>query len=169
MDLERIKDIFELLSYIVVVLGVPAGIWQYRQAKQRESLERSREREERAWQVYDALDDRYYDYLNLCLQYPELDIYDIPDQDSRKTTPQDKKREDIAFTMLLSLFEQAYLMYMQEGSEIRKVQWDGWQGYIHDYCMRDNFIQAWEQNGSSYDKRFQAYMRELVNSLNRES
>jgi hypothetical protein len=167
MNLQAIKDVFELLSYVVVVLGVPVGIWQYRQVKVREQEERRLEREARAWEVYNSLDDKYYDFLNLCLAYPELDIYDLPDDPAATPATQQQKRESIAFTMLISLFERAFLMYAREENVFKKSQWAGWQSYIRDYCGRDSFVRTWKLAGSSYDLQFQAYMNEQLTAVGR--
>lgn|GEM_PF-6562582 len=59
-------------------------------------------------------------------------------------------------------------MYTQEGSEIRKNQWDGWQSHIREYCKRSGFVPVWKQNGGAYATRFQAYMQEQIRSSSHE-
>ena len=39
-DMQQTKDLFEFLSYVVVVLGVPIGLFQYVRAQQKELAER---------------------------------------------------------------------------------------------------------------------------------
>lgn len=74
-------------------------------------------------------------------------------------TAEQQKQELIAFTVLFSLFERAYLRYYDHSDRIRATQWTGWDEYIHTYCARANFRRAWSAYGSTYDKDFEAYMR----------
>lgn len=88
-----VKDAFELLSYVVVVLGGPVAIWHYIRATRREQDERLRERRDCERAVYDALDERYLDYLRLCLEHRALDIFDLPDAHPVPLSPEQRKPE----------------------------------------------------------------------------
>lgn len=153
-DLPRVTEILELASYVVVVLGVPTGIFQYVQAKRRE-------REDRERQVFDAISASYIEFQNLCLERPYLDVFDIPDERPVELTPMQEKEELIAFGVLFSIFERAYLLYSERPTPITAGQWREWDTHIRGYFQRANFRRAWRQGSSSYDPRFVAYMERI--------
>lgn len=73
-----------------------------------------------------------------------------------------KKQELIAFTILISVFERAYLMYHDQSTVIKERQWLGWEEYIESYCKRDNFRNSWHISGEEFDSEFQAYMKSKI-------
>src|SRR5438105_627431 len=149
------KDIFELLSYVTVVLGLPAAIYQYRRSKLREQADRE-------YGTYNALDEKYLDFQRLCFEHPDLDIFDIPDASPQPLNEEQMKRELIAFTMLISVFERAYLMYHDQTNRVKAAQWTGWDEYIRAYCDRDNFRNAWEVSGETFDRNFENYVEDIL-------
>ncbi len=150
-DLSRLTEVLELASYVVVVLGVPTGIFQYVQAKRRE-------REDRERQIFDAVSASYVEFQHLCLERPYLDVFDIPDERPVSLTPLQEKEELIAFGVLFSIFERAYLLYSGHPTPVTSGQWREWDAHIRGYYQRANFRRAWRQGASSYDPRFVAYM-----------
>jgi hypothetical protein len=73
----------------------------------------------------------------------------------------------------MSIFERAYLMYGDQGEEVKKRQWAGWESYIQGFCQRDNFRdrcrKAWKISGTTFDTRFQAYMGAYVQPTEKEA
>lgn len=158
MTFEEWTEIFELASYVVIILGVPAALYQYR----RKTL---REQQDREYGTYNALDEKYLEFVRLCFEHPQLDIFDIPDAQPAPATPKDQKQELIAFTMLFSIFERAYLMYADQSSRIKQRQWSGWLEYITEYCMRENFRRAWRISGNTFDTTFQEFVEGVIRSV----
>src|SRR5687768_10589259 len=126
MSLEQFTSVLELASYIVVVLGVPLGLYQYYRAT-------VRERQEREARVYDAVSASYLDFQRTCLQYPYLDVFDIPDSSPAPLTPTQQKEELIAFSILFAIFERAYLLHLQNKTAITHAQWRGWDQHVRNY------------------------------------
>jgi len=62
-----IKDLAELLSYLVVIIGIPVAIVQYVRAVRSE--QKSREDA-----TYDAVENKFIEFQRLCLEYPRLDV-----------------------------------------------------------------------------------------------
>jgi hypothetical protein len=149
------KDFLEFGSYLAVVLGVPAALVQYVRAT-------LKEQKDREYGTYDELDDKYLDYQRLCLENPELDIWDIPDDLPKVLSQVERKRELQVFTVLFSIFERAYLMYSDMSSEVKRTQWHGWEEYIRSYSKRENFSRAWKQGGSTFATDFTRYMDALI-------
>lgn len=140
-----IKDPFELLSFLVVIIGLPIAVYQYLRSKR--------------YETYHALDEKYLDFLKLCLDNPQLDIFDVRDKNTGDEKVQERKREQIAFTMLFSIFERAHVMYRRKWKWFGNKQWAGWQTYIDDFCVRENFRAAWKISGDTFDPAFQTYMK----------
>jgi hypothetical protein len=153
MDLVRVVD---LLAKLAVILGVPAALVQYCLAKRREKRDRE-------YGTYNALDDKYIEFQRLCLRYPYLDVFDVPDSDPAELNKMQKKEELIVYTILFSIFERAFLMYSDQSTRVKRRQWTGWEEYIAEYCSRENFRDAWAKSGTTFDTRFQQYMTQAIN------
>ena len=157
--LETIRLVFEILANIATLLGVPIAIWRF-------ASEERRERVDREYGTYDALDEKYIDYLKLCLEYPDLDVYDYAkseiDQLLSKKNHFVNKQELILFTILISIFERSFLMYRDQSTAIKKEQWMGWDEYIREYAVRDNFRLAWKILGTQFDVNFLQYMDQVM-------
>ena len=95
---------------MTVIIGFPLGLIRYFNTKKREQKDRE-------YGTYNALDDKYVEYQLLCLKYPYLDIFDVKDTNSIKLDEKQKKEELIVFTILLSIFERAYLMYSDKSKK----------------------------------------------------
>jgi hypothetical protein len=147
----QVKDIAEFLSYVAVVIGVPLALLQYRMTVRKEQ-------EDREYGTYDALDEKYIEFLKLCLSHPYLDIFDVPDKAPVELSPSQRKQELMAFFILFSILERSYLMYSDQSTIIKKRQWTGWEDYIGGYLRRPNFRMAWENYGAQFDSEFQNYM-----------
>lgn len=124
-------ETWELLSYIVTVVGLPFAIavFLFEQRKEREN------EEEATWQ---QLSDGYIDFLEVVLAHPDLKLR------SQVSTPNltDEQRERmwVIFDMLISLFERAYLLvYEPDMSEKHLRRWHSWEDYMREWCQREEF------------------------------
>lgn len=54
-----------------------------------------------------------------------------------------KRREIMLFTILISIFERAYVTYMAEDSKNQAIS--EWQAYIRYWCAKENFQRAWRK------------------------
>jgi hypothetical protein len=142
----------DILSKAVVILGLPIGSYQYFRTKRKEKRDRE-------YGTYNALDLQYVEFQKLCLEHSDLNIFDIADNPAPVLDALQQKKELILFTMLFSIFERAYLLYHR--SE-RSDQWAGWESYIQSYCERENFLHAWEISGKTFDSKFEAFMAKTI-------
>lgn len=152
---QQVLDYLQAITNLFVILGLPVAFIQYKVTKRKEKRDRE-------YGTYNALDEKYLEYQQLCLQYPYLNIFDIPDKKPATLNEEQKKEELILFTMLFSIFERAYLLYTDHYSHIKKKQWIGWDTYIKSYCERDNFLSAWKISGSTFDTEFEKYMTDII-------
>ena len=98
-------EFWELLSYIVTVVGFPMAIVVF-------LLERQKERENDEAEVYQLLSDNYQDFLKVALENHDLQLFSS-DQ-TLNLSPEQHERMVIIFSMLISLFERAYLLLHAE-------------------------------------------------------
>jgi len=153
----QVKDLFELLSYVTFTLGIPAALFEY-------ARENRRDRHEREQEIYDSLDEGFIEFQKLCLEYPYLDVADIPDEHHVALTAEQQKEEYTILLVLFSLFERAYLMQLDSPTPTTLAQWYGWDKAIHQYFQRENVVQAWQKVGEWFDPRFESYMRGVVDT-----
>lgn len=151
MVIEEVRLYLEIVTYIVTIIGVPVAIYIYIQ-------EKIKERNEREYGTYNALDDKYIDFLKLCLDNKEIDFYDINDKNKKRETEILQNKEIVMFEILFSIFERAYLMYQNHGNKIIKRQWNGWAEYIDDWMKREKTKCAWKYLGKQWDSSFINYI-----------
>ena len=91
-------ETWELLSYVVTVVGLPLAIAVF-------LYEQRRERENEEEEVYQLLSDNYQDFLKIALDNPDLKLYSAGAAESLNA--EQRERQLIIFNMLVSLFERA--------------------------------------------------------------
>lgn len=155
---KTLLDVLQGLGNLVIILGFPLAYFQYLVAKRREKRDRE-------YGTYNALDEKYLEFQRLCLERPYLNIFDIPDDNPKPLTDVEKKEELILYTMLFSIFERAFLLYSDQKSYIKKKQWVGWDSYIKSYCKRAEFISAWKISGNTFDSDFEEFMENIFRNL----
>lgn len=56
-------------------------------------------------------------------------------------------------------------MYKDQSKKVRDKQWTVWQDYLVSYCRRENFRQAWQISGSTFDQEFHGHMTETLHGI----
>ncbi len=148
-------ETWELLSYVVTVVGLPLaiGAYVYEQRK-----ERANEEEE----VYQLLSDNYQDFLKVVLENADLKLFSttpkLPD-----LSEEQRERMMLIFGMLISLFERAYLLLHEEGLSNDKLRrWRSWEDYMREWTERDAFRAQLPELVKGEDPEFVAYIRSLA-------
>lgn len=158
MDWDQILKYSTIVANVAIFLGGFIALGEY--------IHNNRKRQrDRDYGTYNSLDDKYIEFLNICLQYPELDIFDVPSPHVGALSDIQCKRQLIAFTILFSIFERAFLMYHDASNKIKKEQWSGWKEYIERYAQRSNFREAWERSGETFDTTFVSYMNGVMRRI----
>jgi len=145
---------WELLSYIVTTIGLPAAIlvFLYEQKKERDNEEE---------EVYQLLSDNYQDFLKIALDHPDLRLFS-PEQPPERTSEQ-RERMLIIFNMLISLFERAYLLlYEPNMSGLQMRRWLSWEDYMREWCKREDFRTLLPVLLEGEDPGFCDYIRALA-------
>ena len=147
-------EIWELLSYMVTVVGLPFAIAVY-------FLDQRKERENEEEAIWQQLSDAYIDFLEVVLANSDLQLR------SRESTPNlsDEQRERmwVVFDMLISLFERAYLLaYEPDMSEKQDRRWHSWEDYMREWCQREDFRARLPELLRGEDPDFAQYILRLA-------
>ncbi|MEZ5573851.1 MAG: hypothetical protein R3E64_17825 [Halioglobus sp.] len=148
-------EIWELLSHMVTVIGLPLAIAVF-------ILQQRKERINEELLVYESLSDSYHKFLLVALDHADLHLF------SESKTPalseQQQERMMVIFSMLMSLFERAYIMIYQEGVDSAKQRhWHSWHDYMREWCAREDFRDLLDKLLVGEDTKFCAYIRDLAN------
>jgi len=147
-------ETWELLSYIVTTIGFPAAIvaFLYEQKKERDNEEE---------EVYQLLSDNYQDFLKIALDHSDLSLYSA--EHTPELTKEQRERMLIIFSMLISLFERAYLLlYEPKMSAQQRRRWLSWEDYMREWCRRADFRSLLPDLLEGEDLEFGGYIRGLA-------
>jgi len=153
--MNTIAQYLEVATYLITILGLPFALYIYVD-------EQKTQRAEREYGTYDALDDKYIELQQLCLQYPRLDIFDTPFVKPNTFTEEDLKQEEAILLIRISIFERAFLMYQREAAKAKTNQWEGWEIEILEWLERKNFNDIWNIHKQYYDKTFVEHFEQLL-------
>ena len=147
-------ETWELLSYIVTTIGFPAAIvaFLYEQKKERDNEEE---------EVYQLLSDNYQDFLKIALEHSDLSLFSA--EHTPELTKEQRERMLIIFSMLISLFERAYLLlYEPKMSGQQRRRWLSWEDYMREWCRRADFCAMLPELLEGEDPEFGHYIRGLA-------
>jgi hypothetical protein len=71
----------------------------------------------------------------------------------------------VAYSILFSLFERAYLMFNQQEEKFQLRQWSGWKHFLNDFIRRETVRSAWQLSKGTYDTGFQQFMDRKIAEL----
>jgi hypothetical protein len=148
------SGIWEWLSYVVTVIGLPLAIFVfiYEQRK-----ERNNEEEE----VYQLLSDNYQDFLKVALENTDLHLFSA--EQTPDLSEEQKERMFIIFNMLISLLERAYLLlYEADMSPQQLRRWQSWDDYMREWCSRADFRAFLPELLRGEDPGFVTYIENLA-------
>jgi len=149
--METVKDIAQILYYVTLSVAGPLALIEYFKAKKRDRLANE-------YKVYDELNDRFFEYQKIALEYYDLDILDVPNNDPSLGFDKKRKQEMVAYSILFSLFERAFLMFHHQAEAFQLRQWSGWKHFLNDFIRRESVRTAWQLSKTTYDTDFQRFM-----------
>jgi len=150
-------ETWELLSYIVTVIGLPLAIFVF-------LYEQRKERENEDEEVYQLVSDNYQDFLKIALEHPDLHLFSP--EPAGNLTDEQKEQQFIMFTMLMSLFERAYLLMYDENMSTKQARrWHSWEDFIIEWCNKPHFRAMLPQLLHGEDPSFGHYMERIAASL----
>lgn len=148
-------EIWELLSYVVTVVGLPLAISVF-------IFEQRKERDNEEEEVYQLLSDNYQEFLKIALENPDLRLFSS--EETPALSAEQRERMFIIFNMLISLFERAYLLlYEEKMNEKQLRRWRSWEDYMGEWCNRVDFCSALPALLRGEDPEFAVYIQKLAN------
>jgi len=148
------RDLLEIASFLVTVIGLPFAIGVF-------FLEQRRERENEEEEGYQILSDAYNDFLKVVLENSDLQLRSnaaLPNP-----TPEQNERMRVIFDMLIALFERAYIVaYKDAMSTTERRRWNSWDDYMREWCRRDDFHNALPLLLRGEDPGFQVYIKRVA-------
>lgn len=164
MNFDKVHKFAELASFLALILGVPLGLIDLHSHAIEAEENAKKERVEAAEKVYQMVDERYTEFVKLCIDHPRLDCYSVPRADVKfQLTEDEKLQQKVLYTELTDVFEVAYVQYHKEESnpeilKIYKTQWDGWDTYIRKFMKRPAYLETLNEIKDEYDDGFAKYM-----------
>jgi hypothetical protein len=147
-------ETWELASYVVTVVGLPLAIFVF-------FFEQRKERENEEEEVYQLLSDNYQDFLRVALDNPDLRLF--ADEETPELTDEQRERMFIIFSMLVSLFERAYLLLFEDDMKPKQARrWRSWEDYMSEWCQRGDFRTMLPVLLRGEDPEFAAYLQRLA-------
>ncbi len=147
-------ETWEVLSYVVTVIGLPLAIAVF---LFNERKERANEEE----YVYQQVSDNYQDFLKVVLQHPDLRLFS--DAGAPDLNDEQRERRLVIFSMLIALFERAYLLLYEESMSVRQARrWKSWEDYMREWCRRKEFRLSLPRLLEGEDPEFMAYIEAVA-------
>jgi hypothetical protein len=151
------REAWELLSYIVTVIGLPFGIavfiWEQRRERQQEDEE-----------IYQRLSDEYTNFMKLVLQNADLRLLRRGGP-AVQLSPEQEERRFALFNVLVALFERAYLLVHEEDMDPQTRRlWQSWEDYMREWCRRADFREVLPELLQGEDEQFAAHIRRIADA-----
>lgn len=145
----------EALSYVVTIFGLPLAIAVF-------IYEQRRERQNEEEEIYQRLSDEYTEFLKLVLANPDLQLL-RKQAGTTQLSEEQSERKFVLFSILISLFERAYLLVYEEGMDRQTRRlWQSWEDYLVEWCSRQDFREALPELLKGEDEDFCAHIRQIA-------
>jgi hypothetical protein len=149
------RETWEMLSYVVTVIGLPFAIVVF-------ILEQRKERKNEDEEIYQRLSDEYREFLKLVLDNADLHML-RRDSTVHELTPEQDERRYALFGILISLFERAYLLVYEENMDKQSRRlWKSWEDYMREWVGRPEFCNALPELLEGEDEDFTRYIQTLA-------
>lgn len=162
---ERCHMYVEFASFLALIVTCPIALMELHNHANEMQKSVERERNELSENTYRYVDDRFMDFMKLCLDNPRLDCYSVARAEKLRPplTEDEKWQQRILYSALTDVFEVAYVQYHKEAvsQKIKKLfddQWDGWDAYIRKFLARQSYKAVWFDIRGEYDKNYIQYV-----------
>ena len=147
-------ETWELMSYVVTVVGLPLAITVF-------IFEQRKERQNEEEAVYESIADNYQEFLRVVLDHPDLHLFSMAKTPA--LTEEQNERMTVLFSMLIALFERAYMLLYEEGAHgAKQRRWCSWEDFMREWCAREDFRDMLDSLLVGEDADFSAYIRGLA-------
>jgi hypothetical protein len=148
-------ETWEVLSYIVTVVGFPLAIVFY-------YFDNRKDQQADEEELYQRLSEEYVNFSKLLLENADLKLWSAEEY-AKELTMEQQERKNIIFDLLVSLFERAYiLVYEEDMSPQSRRLWASWDDYIRFWCKRRDFRASLAETLIGEDPDFGKYVRKIA-------
>jgi hypothetical protein len=148
------KDLWEVASFVVTVIGLPFAIIVY-------FLDQRKERDNEEEEAYQLLSDAYNDFLKVVLRNSDLQL--LSQRSAGELTREQSERMLVIFHMLIALFERAYIVaYEDDMSEVARRRWNSWEDFMREWVRHEDFFHALPTLLRGEDPKFTAYIKRVA-------
>jgi hypothetical protein len=149
------RETWELLSYVVTVVGLPFAILVF-------LWEQRRERKQEDEEIYQRLADEYTGFMKLVLNNADLRLLrreGAPGQ----LTPEQQERRFALFSVLVALFERAFLLVYEPKMDRQTSRlWKSWEDFMREWCRRGEFRDVLPELLRGEDPEFAGCIRRIA-------
>ena len=147
-------ETWQLLANIVTVFGLPLAIFVF-------FFEQRKERDNEESEVFQSLSDNYQEFLRTALEHSDLRLFSA--DLTLNLSPEQREQMFILLSMLVSLFERAYLLlYEDKMTRAQTRRWQSWEDYMREWSRRRDFVELLPELLSGEDPEFAAYLNRVV-------
>lgn len=148
------REWWEIASYVVTVIGLPLAIWVF-------IAEQRKERQNDDDEVYQKLSAEYTEFLKLVLENADLRL--MSTASTGELTDEQRERRWVLFSILISLFERAYLLvYEDVMPKQQRRLWLSWEDYMREWCRRADYREALPKLLEGEDPDFVAHITRVA-------
>lgn len=148
------RETWEILSYIVTVVGLPLAIVVF-------VIEQRRERNNEEAEIYQRLTDDYTKFMQLVLENADLRLF--TKGIAVDLTPEQQERKYTLFNILIAIFERAYILVYEERMNARTQRlWSSWEDFMREWCRRPDFRAALNELLRGEDAEFAATITRIA-------
>lgn len=146
------RETWELLSYVVTVIGLPFAIavfvWEQRRERQQEDEE-----------IYQRLSDEYTSFMKLVMQNADLRLL-RREGPPAELSPEQRERRFALFNVLVALFERAFLLVWEPRMDRQTARlWQSWEDYMREWCRNADFREVLPELLQGEDEEFATHIR----------
>jgi hypothetical protein len=151
------RETWEVLSYVVTVIGLPLAILVF-------VYERRREYQQDEEEIYQRLSDEYTEFMKLVLQNADLRLLQRGGEVAELTAEQHERRFAL-FNILVALFERAFLLVHEDDMpEQTRRMWQSWEDYMREWCRRPEFRSALPEMLQGEDPAFARHIQVIADA-----
>lgn len=147
-------ETWELLSYVVTVIGLPVAIVIF-------TIQQRQERQNEEAEIQQTLADGYTDFLKLALEHPDLRL--LSANRTPDLSPEQAERVRAIYSVLVSFFERTYVLTVHRRMNSRQRRyWKSWEDLMREWCERDDFRDLLPQLLVGEDPEFAAHLTRMA-------
>lgn len=149
---------WETAAAVVTVVALPFAILVF-------IWEQRKERQMNEEELYQRLSDEYTKFMKLVLDNADLRLLRSGGV-AIQLSDEQKERQLALFSILVAIFERAYLLVYEEHMEPQtRRMWQSWEDFMRDWCKRPDFYSALPELLQGEDEQFAAHITKIAREI----